>query len=96
MVTKKPILVLFLKVLHSTLMLKMAKSVKEEDYGDVSRLPFEARQAALVESCDCFAAMLPDKEARRKLMRCFAAVWGLGDHDVDACQDLIKPNIKVL
>lgn len=76
-------------------MSKMAKSVKKEDYGDVSRLPFEARQAALVEVCDCFAALLPDKEAKRKLMHCLAAVWGLGDHDVDAQEDLAKPSIKV-
>ncbi|GMH33343.1 hypothetical protein BSKO_01177 [Bryopsis sp. KO-2023] len=84
-----------MQVLHGEAVIRASKSIEDVDYGDVTRLPFDARQAALVESCDVFATMVHDREARRKLMNCLASIWGLGSHDVEVQQDLNKPSISV-
>eukprot|EP00798_Chlamydomonas_sp_ICE-L_P024872 gene24872-10533_t len=62
---------------------------------DLSPLPPALRQAAFVEAADCFVALLPNVEARCKLLFALAVLWHLPDPQaqVERVEILHKPSL---
>lgn len=61
---------------------------------NLALVDIKVRDAAFVESADCFAALVAKPEARRKLLRALAVLWALPESHVDEIEALKKPTVS--
>ena len=82
--------------IHGQLLLRSLRGLPDtEDRLDPAVLPITVREAAFVEAADCFAALVARPEARLSLLRALAAVWGVGEEQVQLHTALNKPSLRL-
>ncbi|KAL0049173.1 hypothetical protein WJX82_008148 [Trebouxia sp. C0006] len=80
--------------IHGQLLMRSLRRVQSVEYSlDASALPITVREAAFVEAADCFAALIAKPEARMSLLRALAAVWQVGEEQVQLYTALRKPSL---
>ncbi|KAL0028971.1 hypothetical protein WJX77_009058 [Trebouxia sp. C0004] len=80
--------------IHGQLLMRSLRGLQNAEYSlDASMLPIAVREAAFVEAADCFAALIAKPEARLSLLRALAAVWRVGEEQVQLYTALSKPSL---